>query len=205
MFQNRLQAGKELTVKLEKYQGVKSLLVLAIPRGGVVIGKQIATALGCPLDIIITKKIGAPGNEELAVGAIGPAGEVAWNEKLLVDLGLNKQQLEPQVQSSRFKVHSTSLKLRGAGFDLKNKTVILVDDGVATGATMMAAVQIVRQQSPKKLVVAVPVIAKDSLAKIQSLADEVIYLEAPDLFFSVGQFYKEFEQVSDDEVINLLK
>jgi predicted phosphoribosyltransferase len=232
LFQDRAEAGRLLAAKLQtcladqlaspapdgagpsrqalhqtaQGQAAKNLLILAIPRGGVVVGRELAKALGCPLRLIITKKIGAPGNPELAVGAVGEAGEVVWNRALLEQLNLSPEELTPQIKNLKLKMKNLGEAIGeiGGRREIRDKTVILTDDGVATGATMGAAVQLVRQQNPKRLVVAVPVIARDSLAKLESLADEVVYLEAPELFFAVGQFYREFPQIGDEEVAKLL-
>ena len=248
VFKNRQEAGKKLATKLlshlviEPLSNKQSLLlrnkqslllrnkqslllrnkiiVLAIPRGGVVIGKELATVLNCPLDVIVTKKIGAPGNPELAVGAVGPfeastelsrtsyaQGEPVIDEELAGRVGADEKYLKSQIAKLRTEVDRRIKEYHGdkPPLELKNKVVIITDDGVATGATMMAAVEIARQQNPKKIIVAVPVIAKDTLEKIEKLADEVVYLDAPEMFFAVGQFYREFEQISDEEVVRLLR
>lgn len=214
VFQNRVEAGKKLAGKLstclparQGYQATKNLVVLAIPRGGVVVGSKLAEALACPLDVIVTKKIGAPGNPELAIGAVGSIGEPVINDKLATRVGADENYLKSQISNleSEIKRREKLFRKGKPPLDLKNKVVILTDDGVATGATMMAAVEVARQQNPKKIIVAVPVIARDSLVKIESLADEVVYLDAPEMFFAVGQFYQEFAQVSDKEVKELLK
>lgn len=181
-------------------------LVLAIPRGGVIIGKELATVLNCPLDVIFTKKIGAPGNPELAVGAVGGFGEPTIDEELAKKTGADESYLKSEIENLRLKIAEQEKIFRSGKppLDLKDKIVILADDGVATGATIIAAINIVRQQNPKRIMVAVPVIARDSLAKIEAVADEVVYLEAPEMFFAVGQFYKDFPQITDDEVVQLL-
>ena len=213
VFQNRQQAGKLLSLRVQEYKGLKKLIVLGIPRGGVIVAKELAASLSCPLDIIITKKIGAPGNPELAVGAVGPAsaggsGEArpVVDEELAARVGADEKYIKNQILKIEIEISEREKKFRAGQplLDLKDKIVIIADDGVATGSTMQSAIEIVRQQEPKKIVVAVPVIAKDSLAKIQKLADEVVYLEVPEMFFSLSQFYQEFEQVSDEEAANLL-
>jgi len=210
VFDNREQAGKLLAEKLQNYRGLKNLIVLAIPRGGVVVGKRLADFLGCPLDVIVTKKIPAPGSPELAIGAVGPAswrGEPVIDEELAAKVGADENYIKSQISNLKSQIYEREKAFRQGRppLDLKDKIVILTDDGVATGATMAMAVEIVRQQEPKKIIVAVPVIARDSLEKIATLADEVVYLQAPELFFAVGQFYREFEQVSDEIVIKYLK
>lgn len=207
IFENRVEAGRILGAQIRGFKGLKSFLVLAIPRGGVVVGRELATSLNCPIDIIVTKKIGAPGNPELAIGAIGPGGKEVIDEKLAKRVGADEEYIRNQIAIIKNEIVKREKRFRVGKppLDLKNKTVIVTDDGVATGATMMAAIDLVRQHNPQKIVVAVPVIARDTLRKIERLADEVIYLDAPELFFAVGQFYKEFPQISDEEVIQILR
>jgi len=206
MFQNRAQAGKKLASKLLSYKATKNLIVLAIPRGGVVVGKILSQALDCPLEVIVTKKIGAPGNPELAIGAVGVVGKPVIDEELAERVGADENYLKSKILNlkSEIKRREKIFRRDKLPLNLKDKTVILTDDGVATGATMMAAVEIARQQNPKKIIVAVPVIAKDTLEKIESLADEVVFLDAPEMFFAVGQFYQDFPQTTDEEVKKLL-
>ena len=207
IFKNRQEAGKKLTAKLKDFQDKKNLIVLAIPRGGLAVGKQLAQTLDCSLDIIVTKKIGAPGNPELAIGAVGAIGEPVINEELAQRLGADEKYLQKEIADRQTEVERRIKEYRGERppLDLKNKTVIITDDGVATGATMEAAVEVIRQQEPKKIIVATPVIARDSLKKLEEKADKVIYLDAPLMFFAVGQFYQEFGQTTDEEVKRLLK
>jgi putative phosphoribosyl transferase len=210
IFLNRFEAGKELASKLLTTLDLapnSSLVVLAIPRGGVVIGSQLSSVLKCSLDVMVTKKIGAPGNPELAIGAVGPVGEPVIDENLAARVGADGEYLKSRISSLKSGLLSHTKDYRGdrPPLELKGKTVIITDDGVATGATMKAAIEIIRQESPQKIVVAVPVIARDALKEIENLADEVIYLEAPELFFAVGQLYQDFEQVTDGEVKELLK
>ena len=204
MFKNRQEAGKELATKLQDHQVD---LILGIPRGGVILGKEISQALKVPLDVIVTKKIGAPNNPELAIGAIGPDGEEVINEELALKVDADElylqetiAKLKPEVERRVKEYHDQRPPL-----NLKDKRVVLTDDGAATGATMLAAIEVVRQHDPKQIIVALPVAAKDTLKKIKAEADEVICLKTPLIFFAVGQFYQEFNQVSDQEVISLLK
>ncbi len=214
VFKNRQEAGKKLATKLLSHLAIEPLsnkiIVLAIPRGGVVVGKELATVLNCPLEVIVTKKIGAPGNPELAVGAVGPfdyaQGEPVIDEELARRVGADEKYLKSQIAKLRTEVDRRIKEYHGDNppLELKNKVVIITDDGVATGATMMAAIEITRQQNPKKIIVAVPVIAKDTLEKIESLADEVVFLDAPEMFFAVGQFYQDFSQITNEEVRKIL-
>lgn len=208
MFTNREEAGKKLANKIAKEIDLKdNLLVLAIPRGGVITGREIAKELKSPLDIIITKKIGAPGNPELAVGAIGPGEEEVIDEELAERVGADEQYLQDQKEEIIKEIKRREKELRGGKPqpEYKDKQIILTDDGVATGATLLAAIEVLRQHSPQKIIVAVPVIAKDTLEKIEKKADAVVFLEAPALFFAVGQFYRNFPQTSDQEVKEILE
>jgi len=196
-----------LAAKLKESElGGDNLLVLAIPRGGVVVGQALAEALNSPLDIILVKKIGAPNNPELAIGAVGAFGEPTLDEELAKKTGADDNYIKNQISKIKIEIQEREKTFRSdkQPLDLKDKIVILTDDGVATGSTVVAAINILRQQNPKKIIVAVPVIAKDALAKIESVADEVVYLEAPEMFFAVGQFYQDFSQITDAEVIQLL-
>jgi predicted phosphoribosyltransferase len=208
IFLNRNQAGNLLAAKLKESElGGDNLLVLAIPRGGVVVGQALAEALNSPADIILVKKIGAPNNPELAIGAIGAFGEPTIDEELAKKTGADDNYIKNQISKIKIEIQEREKIFRSdkPPLDLKSKIVILTDDGVATGSTVVAAINILRQQNPKKIIVAVPVIAKDALAKIESVADEVVYLEAPEMFFAVGQFYKDFSQITDEEVLKLLQ
>jgi len=211
MFPNRSEAGQKLAQKLKEVLGeqkaVNKLLILAIPRGGVVIGRQIADLLKCPMDVIITKKIGAPGNPELAIGAVGTVGEPVIDEALAERVGADEDYLKNKIEKIKenIEVQEKEFRQNKLPLDLKDKVVVITDDGVATGSTIKAAIEVVRQSNPQKIIVVIPVIARDALKEIENLADEVIYLEAPELFFAVGQFYQEFEQVTDEQVKDLLK
>jgi putative phosphoribosyl transferase len=210
MWQSRVEAGQQLAQKLgeipQQELPRESLIILGIPRGGVIVGHQVATLLRSPLDVVVTKKIGAPGNSELAIGAVGALGEPVIDEELAKRVGADETYLQRQITELRSEVLRRVKEYRGdkPTPDLKNKVVVITDDGVATGATIKAAIEILRQENPQKIIVAVPVISKEALREIEALADEVVYLEAPELFFAVGQFYQEFEQITDEEVKELL-
>src|SRR4030042_4315893 len=189
IFLNRFEAGQKLASKLLTTLDLtsnSSLVVLAIPRGGVVIGSQLASILKCPLEVIVTKKIGAPGNPELAVGAVGPMGEPVIEGALVTRLGVDENYLQAKIANLKSEIAKRVKEYYGdkPALNLKDKLVIITDDGVATGSTMKAAIEIVRQENPQKIIAAVPVIAKDTLKEIEESADEVIYLEAQDLFFA---------------------
>lgn len=211
MFKNRQEAGQLLAEKLrEKKVTLPSgqTIVLGIPRGGVVTAKEIAQALDCSLDVIVVKKIGAPSNPELAVGAVGETkGSKYIDQRLAVDVRADKNYLRSQISELKLEIKRREKLFRQGRqpLELKNKVVVIVDDGAATGATVIAAVREVWNNKPKKVIVALPVLSKDTLEKLEKETDEVIFLETPWPFFAVGQFYQEFEQTSDEEVIELLK
>jgi len=210
LFSDRYQAGQLLAEKLTAELNVfpdASWLVLAIPRGGVIVGHQIAKNLKIPLDIILSQKIGAPQNPELAIGAVGPMGEPAIDEKMVAKLNVSQKYLQKKIAEIKKEiVFKEKLWRKGKSpLNLTNKTILLVDDGVATGATLQVALEIIRQANPQKIIVATPIISKDALANLAKNADQVVYLEAPELFFAVGQFYQNFDQTTDKEVQELLK
>ncbi|MBS3175727.1 phosphoribosyltransferase [Candidatus Woesearchaeota archaeon] len=202
MFKDRFEAGKLLAGKLKEYAGKKNVLVLAIPRGGLQIGYEVAKRLHVPLDVVITKKIGYPGNEEYAIGAVGPDGEAYLTEEVV-----SHEYIEEQKKELLKKIRERYRKYRGTEKlpDLKNKILILVDDGLATGSTMMAAVQYALRQKPAFIVLAVPVTPPAAVEKFRNKVDKIICLETPEIFFAVGEFYENFPQVEDEEAIRLLK
>lgn len=212
MFKNRRQAGKLLAQKIKKEVNFKKankerLIVLAVPRGGVIIGQKISQHLLCPLDVVVVKKIGAPYNRELAIGAIGETeGSFYLNQKLVAELGVETSYLEKikKLKYKEIKQQEAKYRQDRKALALKGKIVIIADDGAATGATVIAATREVWNNEPKKVIIALPVVAKDTLKKLEKEADKVIFLEAPEIFYSVGQFYEEFEQVSDEAVIKIL-
>jgi putative phosphoribosyl transferase len=199
-FMNREQAGILLAEKLKKYQGSNSV-VLAIPRGGVPVGYVIAKLLQLPLDIILSKKIGHPSNPEYAIGAVS-AGSVIIAPNINVPDNYIEQEiakLQKQIQEKYdyFKKGKKPL-------DISGKNVILVDDGIATGRTLMASIEMLRKQNPLKIIVAAPVVPLNNVPEINQRADEFIYLLSPQYFSAVGQFYDDFTQTEDEEVIRLL-
>lgn len=206
MFTDRNEAGRKLADKLIDEIEVKNGIVLALPRGGIVIGKHLSLKLNLPLDVLVTKKIPAPGNPELAIGAVGEKGIVFFDEELCQNLCVTDIYKKEIVEEKKKELEAKRDFFRKgkSPLDLKDKTVILTDDGVATGATMLAAIRAAKEQKPMEIIVAVPVVALDTLEKLQQEADKVIYLDAPAIFFAVGQFYREFDQVSDEEVRKIL-
>ncbi len=206
MLADRQSAGKLLVRFLEKYRDNKQAIVLGLPRGGVVVAFEIAYALHLPLDVICPRKVGAPFNPELAIGAVTETGQGIFNHRLIKALGVSEKFLleaiekEKQQAQRRLSIFRKNRPPR----ELKDKIVILVDDGLATGATMKAAIQSVRVEGAKKIVVAVPVAPEDTLKEIQLETDEVVCLDTPPFFEAIGQFYQDFSQTEDEEVLELL-
>lgn len=192
-------------IKTEKLKN--KIVILAIPRGGVVIGKELAKVLGAPLDVLITRKIGAPGNPELAVGAVGPEGIRIIDWELAKRLGADQDYLKLQIENLKLEIAEREEKFRGDKKELEvtGKIVILTDDGIATGATTEAAIAWLKSKKVKKIVLAVPVAPPEVVEKLKPLVDELICLDQPEFFAAVGQFYQEFSQISDEEVVKLLE
>lgn len=205
MFQDRRDAGRQLAEKLLPYQR-ENCLVLALPRGGVVVGYEVAKRLQAPLDVLVVRKVGAPGHEELAVGAIGPENVVVWNWDLLNYLRLHPENLDRAVQQEKLELKRRLEAFRGQRPfpDLQDKTVIVVDDGLATGATAKAAIQAAKALKPGKLVLAIPVGSPSTVSELRYAVDDLVCLEMPAQFSAVSQWYEQFPQNSDQEVIGLL-
>lgn len=207
MFANRDEAGRELARQLLALRK-QAPVVLALPRGGVPVAARIAEALNAPLDLMLVRKIGVPGQRELAVGAIaGPDGQtMVTNPDIAAMAGLDRQAIDRIADSERAELRRRqALYLKGrAPIDLAGKTVILVDDGIATGATAKAAVLALRHAGPKRIVIAVPVASSEAVAALQPFADEIVCLSIPPMFFAVGAHYHDFPQVEDSEVIEIL-
>ena len=205
LFKNRSESGRRLALQLHEYKTTPELLVLGLPRGGVSVAYEIARELNAPLDVLIVRKLGAPGNEEFAIGAI--AGDIRVLDPLLIQMSGISDDVVKQIEQREHQemMRREMLYRRGRPpLDLRHKTVILVDDGLATGATMKAALFAAISHHPKKLIAALPVAAASSIDKIRSLADAMVILSTPEIFYGVGMFYDDFRQVSDDEVIHLL-
>lgn len=206
MFANRTQAGRKLALKLKDYQGADAV-VIALPRGGVVVGYEIARILSLPLDIMTIRKIGHPMNPEYAIGAIDESGVSLLNEAEAATIDQNWLAEESKRQMDEAKRRNSTYRKNNQRPALKDKVVIIADDGIATGFTMRLAVKTISKERPKKIIVAVPVAPPESLLELRKEgADKIIVLENPEEFMgAVGAHYQEFEQVQDDEVIRLLQ
>ena len=205
IFENRADAGRQLAAKLAAYAGADTR-VLALPRGGVPVAYEVAMALHAPLDVFVVRKIGAPGREELAIGAIASGGVRVLNEETIAYLGVDRETIEGITQRELRELQRREQTYRGdlPAHDVAHRTVILVDDGLATGASMHAAILALRERVPRRLIVAVPVAPADTCAALEPLADNLVVLATPDPFRGVGAWYADFSQISDDEVRSLL-
>lgn len=214
ILKNRQEAGQKLARILEDFKGKPAVakamagegaIVLALPRGGVVIGAEIAKALNLPLDIIVTRKIGSPESEEYAIGAIDVDGEGVWNEEELKRV--NKEWLNKEIEKEKQEAKRRQNLYRSSRgqLNLKDKIAIIVDDGIATGLTIKAAIRYARKLGAQKVIIASPVAPQEVVDDLKKSADEIRVLETPAFFFAIGQFYENFPQLSDDEVIRILK
>jgi putative phosphoribosyl transferase len=206
-FKDRTDAGRQLAAELAGYAGEEDLLVLALPRGGVPVAYEVAGALHAPLDVFVVRKLGVPGQEELAMGAIATGGVRVLNEEIIRLLGIGEDQIARVAANEQQELERREFLYRGgrANPEIDGRTVILVDDGLATGATMRAAVHAVKALRPRKLVVAVPTAAPDSCVLIGKMGDEAICLITPSPFGGVGAWYLDFSQTTDREVQQLLR
>ena len=205
-FRDRANAGRQLAERLNNYANRDDVIVLALPRGGVPVGYEVAKRLHVPLDVFVVRKLGVPGYEELALGAIASGGVRVLNQDVVRILPDADQIVEAVTANELMEMERRERAYRDdrPPLDMRARTVVLIDDGLATGATMHAAVQALREQEPAKIVVAVPVCAPETCREIQKVADETVWLFAPEWFHGVGQFYDDFSQTSDDEVRRLL-
>ena len=205
-FRDRGEAGRLLATQLAAYAGRPDMLVLALPRGGVPVGFEVARALGAPLDVFVVRKLGVPGHEELAMGAIATGGVRILNEELVRALGIPDHLIEAVAATEQEELARRERLYRGnrPPPDVRGRTVILVDDGLATGATMQAAINALRQQQPARIVVAVPIAAPETCDHLKTEADDVVCAVTPEPFYAVGLWYEDFSQTTDDEVRDLL-
>jgi predicted phosphoribosyltransferase len=205
-FRDRREAGRVLAHKLKKYAGRHEVVVLALPRGGVPVAFEVAEALGAPMDIFLVRKLGTPGHRELAMGAIASGGIRVLNDDVVRWLGIRDEQIDAVAREEQRELERRQQAyLEGRALTpLEGRIVILVDDGLATGSTMRAAVQAVRQHNAARIVVAVPVGAPDTCSEMAALADEVVCARMPEPFSAVGQWYLDFDQTTDSEVMDLI-
>lgn len=207
LFRDRVEAGRILLQRLDAVVAGLDPLVLALPRGGVPVGFQVAHGLHADLDVFLVRKLGAPGQEELAVGAVASGGVRVLNEPLIRQLGISPAVIDRITAREQRSIEDRERLYREGrpALPIENRTVILVDDGLATGASMLAAVRAVRAQRPQRIIVAVPVASRDACAEFAQQVDEVICAETPEPFYAVGAWYEDFSQTSDDEVRELLE
>ena len=207
IFQDRREAGQFLAEKLIEYANRADVIVLALPRGGVPVGYEVANRLNAPLDIFVVRKLGVPGLEELAMGAIASGGVRVLNPDVLSDVRIHEAIIDQVTEYELSELQRRERLYRGnrPPLELKGRTIIIVDDGLATGSTMRAAVQALRALNPKRIVVAVPVGSADACELLSREADEVICTIVPEIFHAVGEWYENFGQTSDEEVHELLE
>jgi predicted phosphoribosyltransferase len=205
-YRDRREAGRSLAELLQEYAGRDDVVVLALPRGGVPVAYEVAKALGAPLDVFTVRKLGLPGNPELAMGAIATGGVIVLDQRLIQMFGIDRAELERAVAAELCELERREAAYRGerAPPELSGKTVILVDDGLATGSTMRAAALAVRQLNPARIVVAVPVAAEETCDAFRDVVDEIVCGITPTPFQAVGLWYEDFSQTSDGEVRELL-
>jgi putative phosphoribosyl transferase len=205
IFKDRQEAGKVLVKELDKLN-LNNPLIVAIPRGGVIIAQALAEKYNSPINLILPRKIGSPTNREVAIGAVTQDGTVILDDYLMSILGLTQEELADDIQgvideiNRRDKVYPNIIKLD----EVSNREVVLMDDGIATGYTIMAAIQSLKNRQPARLILAVPVAPEEVIIKLKNQVDEVVCIDTPEDFYAVGQFYEEFEQVSDNEVLAIL-
>jgi putative phosphoribosyl transferase len=206
-FRDRFEAGRILGESLQSYAGRGDVLVLALPRGGVPVGFEVARRLGAPLDVFVVRKLGTPWHEELAMGAIATGGVRVLNDEVVQAYSIPEPVIAEVIGREEQELARRERLFRGGRAPLRivGKTVILVDDGLATGSTMRAALKALRQQAPARIVAGVPVGAPETCEEFQGEADEMICVRTPEPFFAVGQFYEDFSQTSDEEVREMME
>ena len=205
IFSDRFEAGELLALRLQEYANDPDTIVIALPRGGVPVGYVIAKQLRLPLDIFFVKKIPSPYNPEAAIGAVSENGQEYINERAAMMLNVSRHYIEEQKEKILQKVAQKRALYNKPRLDVKGKRVILVDDGVATGASMYLAAKALRDEGAKEIIIAVPVAPPDSLALLKEVADRVVVVDVPADFMAVGQFYRDFHQLEDAEVMELLQ
>lgn len=207
MFRNREEAGERLAAELCDYRDDPSTLILALPRGGVAVGYRLSIELNAPLDVLITRKIGAPGNPEYALGALSETGALFWNQHAVTSFSLTQQDKERAIQAVKDEI-ARRIGLYRQGHPLRSvvdRTVILVDDGLATGATFIASIGAIRQLKPRTVIGAIPVGPPETIRDVAHQVDKLVVLQTPEPFYAVGNFYEDFTQVEDRDVLRYLK
>lgn len=206
MFLDRSDAGEKLSIELNKYKD-ENPIVLAIPRGGIVTAYETIKKLECKWDLIIPRKIGAPHNKEVAIGAISLDGTYIFNQKYIDVLNISEEYIKNEILEQTEEIKRRLVKYKGnENFpDVKDKTVIIIDDGIATGFTIQAAIHSIKKHNAKKIILAVPLAPQDAISQLEKIVDEVICLIIPDEFYAVGLHYKSFEQTTDEEVFSIVR
>lgn len=205
-FADRHDAGRKLAEALTDGRRLGDAVILALPRGGVPVGYEVAEATGAPLDVFVVRKLGVPGHEELAMGALASGGIVVLNEDVLASLGIPEEEVDAVARREAEELMRRERLFREdrPPPEVRGRTVVLVDDGLATGSTMLAAIGALRRLGPARILVAVPVAAPETCRRLAEVVEEMVCLDTPEPFFGVGQFYADFAQTSDDEVRALL-
>jgi putative phosphoribosyl transferase len=206
-FKDRREAGKLLARRLRAYAGRKDVIVLGIPRGGVPVAFEVAAELKAPLDVFVLRKLGVPGHEELAFGAIASGGARVLDREITEVLGISELEIERITANERNELMRRELAYRGGRppLNIKGLTVIVVDDGIATGSSLRAGIEALRQLKPARIVIGVPVAPLTTFNRLKSEVSDLVCVETPESFYAIGQFYEDFSQVSDREVVELLK
>jgi len=206
IFGDRVDAGRRLAEKLRAYANRDDVIVLGIPRGGVPVAFEVAAALHAPLDVFLSRKLGVPGQEELAFGAVATGGVRVLDQELIEAVGISKREIEEITHRVRTELERRESAFRGKRppLDLEGKIAILIDDGIATGSSMRAAINALRQHRPARVVVAIPVAPLSTFHRLRSEVDELICVHMPESFYAIGQFYADFSQVADEEVTALI-
>ena len=207
IFRNRIEAGQLLAGKLMRYANQPNVIVLGLPRGGVPVAFEVAKALRAPLDVFVVRKLGTPGNREVAMGAIATGGVRVLNEEVVVGLGIPIEVIDAVTAEEKQELKRRELAYRGSYSEpeVRGKTVIMVDDGIVTGSTVRAAVRALNAQHPARFIVAVPTAAGSTYRELRPEVDELVALMRPEPFYGVGASYEDFSQMSDAEVIDLLE
>ena len=206
-FRDRAQAGRLLAERLSSHRADPTLLVLGLPRGGVPVAFEVARALGAPLDVLVVRKLGVPGHEELAMGALASGGVCVLNHEVVLGLGIGEETIARAAAAERVELERRERAYRGerGRIDVAGRTVVVVDDGLATGSTMLAAVRALAAQRPRRLIAAVPVAARETCDRLRPEVDELVCAATPEAFHAVGLWYDDFAPTSDAEVRELLE